>query len=94
MAKKNLQVRLDEKLKRKVEKIFEQVGIDTPTAIRVFFAKVVDVGGIPFLLQHSERTYTPQQIGKIDRMAAQAKRGKCVSGTFDSTDALLEDLHS
>lgn len=54
MAQKNIQVRLDEKLKREVEEIFAKIGIDTPTAIRMFFLKVVEVGGIPFSLTVNE----------------------------------------
>lgn len=90
--KKNLQVRLDEKLKRKAEGIFRKIGIDSPTAIRIFFMKVADVGGIPFLLQSQDDTYTPKQIAAMDRMAAQAKRGKSVSAAFSSADELIADL--
>lgn len=50
MAKKSIQIRLDEKLKKRVEQIFEAVGIDTPTAVRSFFTSVVEFGGIPFML--------------------------------------------
>lgn len=55
MAQKNLQVRLDERLKNRAEKIFKNIGMDTPTAIRIFLAKVIEVGGIPFLIQIKDR---------------------------------------
>ncbi|TSC58879.1 MAG: DNA-damage-inducible protein J [Candidatus Peregrinibacteria bacterium Greene0416_19] len=92
MALKNLQVRLDENLRKRAEKVFKKLGMDTPTAIRVFFTKVADVGGIPFLLQTEEDAYTPGQIRQIDHLAARAKRGKGMSAGFSSVDLLLDDL--
>ncbi len=92
MAKKNLQIRIDDKLKRKAEGIFSKIGIDSPTAIRIFFTKVADVGGIPFFLQSQDDTYTPKQIAAMDQLAAQAKKGKNVSATFSSVDELLTNL--
>ncbi len=92
MAQKNLQVRLDTGLHQRAEKVFRKIGMDTPTAIRVFFAKVADVGGIPFLLESSDDVYTPQQLRKIDRLAAQSKSGKGVSASFSSIDDLMKDL--
>ena len=94
MPQKNLQVRIDAHLRQRAEKVFKKIGIDTPTAIRVFFAKVADIGGIPFLLQSSEDAYTPQQLRQIDRLAAQVKRGKGVSEPFSSVDDLLRDIRN
>lgn len=92
MAQKNLQVRIDEKLRRRAEKVFAKIGMDTPTAIRVFFAKVADIGGIPFFLGNIEDAYTPGQLRMIDKAATQAKRGKGVSAGFSTADDLIEDL--
>lgn len=93
MAKKNIQIRLDEELKRKAEHVFKKIGIDSPTAVRIFFLKVVDSGGIPFPLQ-LEDAYSPKQLAAIDRLARKAKQGKGLSRTFSSVDDLLDDLHS
>ncbi len=92
MPQKNLQVRLDDKLYRRALKVLTKIGMDTPTAIRVFFTKVADVGGIPFLLQSEDDVYTPLQLRKIDQLAAQAKRSKGRSKAFSSVDDLLNDL--
>jgi DNA-damage-inducible protein J len=94
MAQKNLQVRLDENLRRRAEKVFKKIGMDTPTAIRVFFTKVADVGGIPFALQTNEDSYTPEQMRKIERMAARARKGKGISKGFSSVEELIKDLQS
>lgn len=94
MARKNLQIRLDEKLKRRAEEIFKRIGIDTPTAVRIFFTKVTDVGGIPFFLQSPDDGYTPRQIAAMDRLAAKAKKRKDVSAAFATAEDLLADLRS
>lgn len=43
-----LQVRIDDELKNKASKLFNQLGIDLSTAVRIFFLKCIAVGGIPF----------------------------------------------
>lgn len=54
MATSLVQVRVDEKLKDEVSEIYENFGIDLPTAIRIFFKKTVSVKGLPFDLRVSD----------------------------------------
>lgn len=56
MATSLVQVRVDEKLKDEVSEIYENFGIDLPTAIRIFFKKTVSVKGLPFDLRVSDNT--------------------------------------
>ena len=46
-----IQVRVDEKLKKEADLIFEDLGLDVPTAIRLFLKKVVASKSIPFELK-------------------------------------------
>jgi addiction module RelB/DinJ family antitoxin len=51
MAKTSLlQVRIDTELKRDAEKLFEEIGLDTPSAVRLFFKQSVARRAIPFPL--------------------------------------------
>ena len=43
-----LQVRVDDELKEKVAAIYDQLGMDLSTAVRMFFKKTLLVGGLPF----------------------------------------------
>lgn len=43
-----LQVRVEEDLKRDAMKALDKIGIDMPTAIRVFLKRIVAEDGIPF----------------------------------------------
>jgi addiction module RelB/DinJ family antitoxin len=45
-----VQARIDTSVKEKAEKYFNHFGLDTATAIRIFFAKVADTGRIPFTI--------------------------------------------
>jgi DNA-damage-inducible protein J len=54
MATSLVQVRVDEKLKAEVSEIYENFGIDLPTAIRIFFKKTVSVNGLPFDLRNPD----------------------------------------
>jgi len=58
MATSLVQIRVDEKLKDEVSEIYENFGIDLPTAIRIFFKKTVSVKGLPFDLRMSDSTET------------------------------------
>ncbi len=94
MASKSIQVRLDSKLKKRVEKIFAGLGIDLPTAVRIFFMKVTSVGGIPFDLLYPEDNYSPEQLAKLDRLVEKIDNGKeKLYGPFSNMKNLLEDLH-
>jgi DNA-damage-inducible protein J len=48
MANALIQVRIDETLKREASDLFEDLGLDIPTALRIFLKKAVATGGMPF----------------------------------------------
>jgi addiction module RelB/DinJ family antitoxin len=50
MAAALVQARIDSALKEKAERYFHSFGMDTATAIRIFFAKVAETGKIPFTI--------------------------------------------
>ena len=43
-----VQVRVDRDLKEQVASIYNAIGMDLPTAMRMFFKKSIMVGGLPF----------------------------------------------
>ena len=46
-----VQVKVDTDIKEDVSRIYENLGLDLPTAIRIFFKKSIAVGGLPFELR-------------------------------------------
>ncbi len=57
MATTVLQVRMDEDLKNEASELFEKLGLDIPTAIRIFFKRAVTEKGIPFELREPTAIY-------------------------------------
>ena len=58
MSQALLQVRVDRGLKEQTAAIYDAIGIDLPTAIRMFFKRTVMVGGLPFegkLIMHDNK---------------------------------------
>ena len=47
-----VQVKIDTETKERVSKLYENLGLDLPTAIRIFFKKSIAVGGLPFELRN------------------------------------------
>jgi len=93
MAQKSIQVRIDEKLKKRAESIFAAVGLDTPTAIRVFFMRVVADGGIPFMLSKmKEEGYSKAQWKSIDEAYEESLHPENLSPVFTSADDLIAAL--
>ena len=77
-----IQARIDDALKAEVEDIFQEIGIDTPTALRVFFKAVVRYKGLPFdLCAKSERTevVSPPMAGMQLIIPDEKKAGDFVS---------------
>ena len=47
----NINVRIDENIKREAESIFEQLGLNASTAINIFYKQVIRTKSIPFELK-------------------------------------------
>ena len=67
-----IQVRVDEKLKKEVTEIYENLGIDMSTAIRMFLNRSRLVRGIPFELTLPEETRENSKTKYFDELRKQA----------------------
>ena len=56
MATSVMQFRVDDELKAKAAAVCENLGIDLPTALRMFMKRTVQVNGIPFAMTVPENT--------------------------------------
>mgnify|MGYP000308796720 CR=1 FL=1 len=57
MSTSLLQVRVEDTLKDEAAKIFDNLGIDTSTAVRMFLKRAVMENGIPFRMTLPKATY-------------------------------------
>lgn len=69
-----LNMRIDDDLKRDAEKQFKAMGMSVSAAVSVFFAQVVLHHGIPFSLR-SDPFYSPENMAELERRAADMDAG-------------------
>ena len=60
-----VQVRVDKKLKEEVSEIYEMLGLDLPTAIRMFLVRSKLERGLPCKAVLPEEPDTPAEMGEI-----------------------------
>lgn len=61
MATSLLQVRIEDSLKEEAAQIFERLGIDTSTAIRMFLKRTIMENGIPFRMTLPKTPYCAER---------------------------------
>lgn len=88
MPKCVIQVRMDENIKKKVDALFDNLGFDTPTAIRIFLAQSLQAHGLPFNVKQSDSTI--ENFKAIDETGTYTKTGQAKS--FKNVDDIFEDL--
>ena len=86
MATTNLNIRIDEELKKRAEEIFTELGLNMPTALTVFLRQTVRYNGIPFEL----RLETPNAETLAAMEDVRLRRN--LKGPFNSVKELMEDL--
>lgn len=73
MANSLVQVRVDEKLKEDVTTIYEELGMDLPTAIRIFLKRSVQEKGIPFSMKLTDIQRGNKAVSAMQRMSQAAE---------------------
>lgn len=84
----NLNIRVDEELKRKAEAIFSELGLNMSTAMNIFLRYSVRYGGIPFDLRIEKPN--AETLSAIEDV----NNNRNMSTTFDNVGALMEDLNA
>lgn len=84
----NLNIRVDEGLKREAEAVFNELGLNMSTAMNIFLRYSVRYGGIPFDLRIEKPN--EESMAAIDDV----NNNRNMSKTFDSVSALMEDLNA
>lgn len=82
-----LQVRVDEKLKNQATLVYNELGIDLSTAIRMFLKKSVLIGGIPFDTKISDETLNA--ILSLDTMRSMSEEN---GNSLMDLDSINEEI--
>lgn len=79
---KTYSLRLDEKTRDDAKKVFDDLGMDFSTGIKIYLKQVVKLNGIPFELSNNTNA--------LDRSMSEMRNGNYKS--FNSVDELMNDL--
>ena len=91
MANGLLQLRIDDKLRQEASDLFAQLGLDLPTAIRIFLTRSVQVRGIPFSMILPEEEYKANsEIAAMKRMSRDAEKSGAADMTLDEINAEID----
>ncbi|MCR5041485.1 MAG: type II toxin-antitoxin system RelB/DinJ family antitoxin [Clostridia bacterium] len=88
MSASIVQIRMDSELRDSAAETFESLGLDLPTAIRIFLKKSIAVQGLPF----DVRAEIPNE--ETRKAIENAERGIGLSRSFSSVAELMEDLNA
>lgn len=94
MASTLVQIRVDEKLKDDAAAVYEHLGLDLSTAVRIFFKRSVAENGIPFSMKlgNTEQYALNRQI-RLDLMSAMQAMAQSAAANGVS-DMSLEAINS
>lgn len=91
MASTLVQIRVDEDLKNEATDIFERLGLDLPTAIRVFLKKSVEESRIPFDMKISSEKKNLKQADKLLKKAnKEAKKNGIQDMSLDEINSEIK----
>ena len=94
MASTLVQIRVDEKLKDDAAAVYEHLGLDLSTAVRIFFKRSVAENGIPFSMKlgNTEQYALNRQI-RLDLMSAMQAMAQSAAAN-GASDMSLEAINS
>jgi DNA-damage-inducible protein J len=83
----NIQIRIDEKEKKEAKKVFDKIGLDMSSAIKLFLKQATLRKGLPFLLL-TENGLTLEEESLIIKASSEARKGKNISSSMDGKMAI------
>ena len=83
-----LQVRIDDELKSKASALFNELGIDLSTAVRIFFMKCLAVGGLPFEMNVNNTTI--KFLAALESMGKTSKELGNDKMTLDQINEIID----
>lgn len=91
MASSLVQIRLDDDLKAEASALYDALGLDLPTAIRMFIKRSVMVNGIPFSMTLPANEYKATRALRAMQEISEAASAACVSDmTLDEINAEID----
>ena len=82
-----IQLRVDDDLKKQATKVFEDLGLDLSTAIRMFLKRSVMSKGVPFSMILDDEPYNPNKAKRI------LENAQAISEANGNSKMTLEEIN-
>lgn len=93
MASSVMQIRVDETLRKEAAELYEKLGIDLPTAVRMFLKRSVLDNGIPFTMTlPKEEPLESKAIKALDEIQQNASKNGTSELTLDDINKEIESV--
>ncbi len=86
MAQANINIRIDEEVKKQFDEICEQLGLTMSAAINIFAKTMIREQGMPFKV--SLNSYNKETLEAIEDV----ENGRNLSKVYDNLEEMFEDL--
>ena len=93
MSASVLQIRVDDSLKEQAIALFDRLGLDLPTAVRIFLKKAVSEDGVPFDLKEKPRV-SSRGLDALYALNADAMKNGKAGMTEEEIEAEILAAHS
>lgn len=88
MSSSLVQLRMDTELRDDANKLFDSLGLDMSTAIRMFLKKCLAENGIPFSVRARKKTYkSPEGIAMMLELQREAEENGSSNMSLDEINA-------
>lgn len=88
MASSVMQIRIDDTLKAQASAVYDELGLDLPTAIRMFLKRSVVVGGVPFSMTLPKQDYKAERaVRAMQSLSDTAEKNGTANMTLDEINA-------
>ena len=95
MADSMIQLRVDDKLKADATRLYEKLGLDLPTAIRMFLIRSVQEEGIPFQMTLKKEPYRAEAaVLAMREMSRTAEEQGIADMTLDEINAQIDAVRN
>ena len=71
----NVNIRMDEELKKQAEQLFAELGMNMTTAINIFVRQAINYGGIPFEIRRDD-FYNEYNQARLKKAIEELNAGK------------------
>ena len=86
-----LQIRMDSDLKEAAEKVFSEIGMDTTTAVLMFFKRVTQTQSIPFPLR-LEPAFSREDQARILAAWDESKNPSNLSDSYSDVGTMIASM--